>query len=223
MILAGIASAQKITWQKWFDYNNYDNSGQDVIQTFDGGYIILGVNYRTLNYSSILIKTNEYGTVEWQSIIDQTVANGAQIECYSIQQTPDSGFVLCGAQHNNDSAVLLKTDKFGIIQWIRNYTRPGMEAQFFNHKITLDGGIIACGGLFPPFKTYLVKTDSIGNIQWDSSYNLVSNKILQSDDGNFYILSTNSISKIDIAGRIIWTKGIGGKNMIQLNTSVMST
>ena len=224
LVLTTNAKAQPVTWSKWFDYNNYDNSGQDVIQTFDGGYLILGINYNSLNNSSILIKINSLGTIVWKKIIDQTMTQGVQVTCYALHQVNDSGFILSGFS-SSDSAVLLKTDKIGNISWIKKYSRIGVEARFFDHKITSDGGIIACGDLYPPFKAYVVKTDSNGNKEWDSSYSLVSSNILQSDENNYYILSTNSISKIDFIGRLIWTRGLGniGNKMIQQNPGELYT
>ncbi|MBK8552148.1 MAG: hypothetical protein IPL53_14230 [Ignavibacteria bacterium] len=32
-----LVHSQAVTWQKWYDYNNFEESGDDVIQTFDGG------------------------------------------------------------------------------------------------------------------------------------------------------------------------------------------
>jgi hypothetical protein len=96
LILNINADAQTVTWQKWYDYGNYDNEGTDVIQTFDGGYIFVGLNFSSLENGTFLTKTDQFGNIEWQRLINETVKKILGIRFYSIQQTIDSGYVLSG-------------------------------------------------------------------------------------------------------------------------------
>lgn len=204
LLLTFNAEAQPIIWQKWYDYNNFDNDGNDVLNTYDGGYIILGNNYVTFNNSTILIKLDSLGEIQWKKIIDRKIVGGNYgIKCFSISQTLDSGFIVSG--YTGDSAVLFKTYSNGSLKWLKKYSKPNYEMRFFSHSSTLDGGIIACGDLFPPFlQGIIVKTDSLGNIQWDYIGELYLN-VIQARDSSFYFGTYDGILKTNFRGRKIWS------------------
>lgn len=202
-----ISYSQSVTWQKWYDYNNRENQGEDIIQTFDGGYLLLANNYIISNYSTNLIKLNFLGEVQWQRIIDKNTSGGDGLSCYSVQQTKDSGFVIAG--YMIDSAILIRTYKDGFVKWIMKYSKANSQARFVDHKLTLDGGIIACGDIFPPNPTkgLVVKTDSLGNIEWDSIYNTrINTRIVQAQDSTYYFTGSEHITKIERFGRMIWNR-----------------
>ena len=197
-----VLQAQAVTWQKWYDYNNYENDGENVIQTFDGGFLILVNNYFPSNVS-LLIKINLFGNIQWQRVLDHSVVNASSVRSYAVQQSRDSGYIIAG-DSNGDSAFLLKTNKLGDSEWLKKYSRAGLAARFFDLKITMDGEIIACGDLFPPFnKGYIVKTDSLGVVFWDSTYNTNAYKIIETTDSNFYVLSSG-LMKINSVGKRLW-------------------
>ena len=37
-----LAYSQAVMWQRYYDYNHQRNIASDVIQTYDGGYMIAG-------------------------------------------------------------------------------------------------------------------------------------------------------------------------------------
>ena len=207
--------SQAVTWQKWYDYNNYEDNGQDVIQTFDGGYIILSNNYVPLNNSSVLTKIDQFGNVQWQKQFNRNNVGGLSLLCYAVTQNSDTGYLISGG--NRDSAIIIRTDKTGELMWFKKYSRAGFQAGVFrDHKLTNDGGIIACGRLYDPAVGYVVKTDSIGNILWDSLYNFSSIifKIIESKDSCLYMLGfgtnfvkpTYSLTKLTSVGIVIWNR-----------------
>lgn len=210
------AEAQPVTWQKWYDYNNDYNEGEDGIQTFDGGYLFLGQSYSSFNNGIVLIKTDQNGTIQWKKLIGRDSANGADIISLSVCQVPDSGFVLSGYYY--PSAYLLKVNKNGNIIWIRKYSKPGFEIRFYDHKLTFDGGIITCGDIYSPLKAYVAKIDSSGNMEWENSYNANDfMKVLQSRDSNYYFARYNYLVKADSKGRVIWDREFfrGGPYMVE--------
>ena len=215
LILNVNADAQTVTWQTWYDYGNYDNEGTDVIQTLDGGYIFLGVNTASDANGCFLTKTDQFGSIEWQRLVNETVKGFGGIICYSIQQTIDSGYVLSGG--GRDSAVIIKTNARGETDWIRKYLNFGSDAGFIDHKITLDGGIIACGTVYPPLAGYVVKTDSLGNIEWDSIYSTTWPQVIQSRDSNFYFGRAYGLLKTNKYGQTLWLKSYphGGPSVIE--------
>lgn len=191
------AEAQSVTWQKWYDYNDLEDEGQDIIQTFEGGYMILTNIYSTRT-KSVVIKTDKFGNVEWEKLYDMNNVGGYSLLSRSITQSLDSGFIISG--DNRDSAIIFKINKFGIIIWINKYSKLNRIAGgFLDHKMTNNRGIISCGYLYDPSIGYVVKTDSIGNIEWDSVYEYYSDvlRIIESKDGSFYMLGIeNNNSKI---------------------------
>lgn len=200
--------AQAVTWQKWYDYNNLEDSGADIIQTFDSGYVILSNSYTGGNTKSAVFKTDEYGVVEWKRLYDQINIGGNFLTCNTITQGDDSCYIISGS--NRDSAVIFKINKIGDIKWIKRYSKlDRIDGGFLNHKITHDGGIIACGYLYDPSIGYVVKTDSIGRIEWDSVYNSVINvfRVIESSDGSFYFLGNGlALFKTDKNGNTLWKK-----------------
>ncbi len=108
----------------------YDEFGNSVQQTTDGGYVIAGY---TVNYPIIdiyLVKTDVLGDTLWtQSYGGENPEFG-----YSVQQTADEGYIIGGYSNNQstsrDEVYLLKTDENGMVPvsgWITG-------------NISLDGG-----------------------------------------------------------------------------------
>ena len=106
LILSINAEAQTVTWQKWYDYDNLEDNGQDVIQTFDGGYAILSNSYTNPNPKTEVFKTDQFGNVEWRKLYDENIVGGNSLNCRSIAQTKDSSFIISG--RNKDSAIIFK-------------------------------------------------------------------------------------------------------------------
>ena len=214
---------QSVTWQKWYDYNNLEDNGQDVIQTFDGGYMILSNNYVPLNNSSVLTKTDKFGNVEWQRLYDRNVLSGSNSTCYAVTQCDDSGYVVSG---DGVLGFIFRTDKLGLIQWVRKYSKIGYKAGLFrDHKKTSDGQIIATGRVYDPVaKAFVVKVDTAGNVLWDSVYNYTSiiYRITEDNRGNYYMLSPGTsvgstlVAKTNSYGQEIWRANLYLPNAVDI-------
>src|SRR5690349_6864287 len=106
--------------------------GYSVTETFDGGLAIAGYTngYNAQGYDVLLIKTDSIGTVQWI----KTYGGSDWDFGYSVRQTADSGFVICGESYsysNGDADVLVvKTDKVGNLTWIKNVGGPLKEAGY---------------------------------------------------------------------------------------------
>ncbi len=123
--------------------NNYGGvnhePGRSVLQTNDGGYIIIG---ETSSFGSgledlWLIKTDSFGNVLW----DKTFGGSNYDTGYVIRNTNDGGYILTGwtASYGEDDADawLIKTDYNGNELWNKTYT--GIEI-YNNINIEIKGG-----------------------------------------------------------------------------------
>jgi len=206
LVLTINAGAQPVTWQKWYDYNNLEDNGEDAIQTIDGGYVIVSNSYTNPNPTEVF-KTDKFGNLEWQKLYDNSNIGGDFLRSYSITQGSDSGYVISGfnGQYSSGSSgIIFKISKTGEISWIRRF--PKTE-RIYDHKMTGDGGIIICGN--SPNSGYLAKTDLYGNIEWDSVYSSFpyTIRIIESIDGSIYILRLESeLVKISKTGDVLWRR-----------------
>ena len=103
-----------IQWQK-----SLGGSGQDyaqaVQQTSDGGYVIAGSSPSTdgdvIGNDGVIefwiVKLTEVGELQWQKTLGGTKADRA----FSIQQTSDGGYIVCGYAWSNDGDVSVNKGK----------------------------------------------------------------------------------------------------------------
>lgn len=205
------------------------NSGQgkSVQETSDGGYIAAGItgNVGGLFLNFYLIKTDVNGNVLW----DKSIGGGGTDHPWSIKQTNDGGYIVCGSSDSflgNTNVLLVKTDSLGNLLWSKTFGGTDLE---FSYSVlqTNDGGYIVAGKTKSfgagAYDVYLIKTDSSGNLQWSKSYgganDDLANNVQQTVDGG-YILTGLSLSfsssanvyaiKTDSLGIVQWSKAYGG-------------
>lgn len=224
----------EVEWQKFLP----GIVGKDVVQDYDGGYLVLGTTASVegtpptyVNYQSILVKTDVAGNVFWTKTY---LTDEPSSELFRIIKTSDGGYALGG--HSNGSAVLLKINPDGDIQWSKHFL--GNYNQFSNTFVfdfgdfiqTSDGGYAIVGSYPTPGSFYtvyrllmLITTDAFGNLQWNktiTSYpGFTPTDILQKSDG-YAIMGGQygrpispyffAILKIDSNGLVEWYKIYGG-------------
>jgi hypothetical protein len=128
----------------------HDDGGYSVQQTSDGGYIITGYtasfNVDSL-YDIYLIKTDASGDSIWATAFGSTGYD----DCgYSVYQTNDGGYIICGSTTNTDSSgdpmdvCLIKVDSHGSDTWKMNIGGSNCDCGQSVY-ITSDGGYIIAG------------------------------------------------------------------------------
>jgi len=95
----------------------------------------------------------------------------------TVRITKNGGYIIAGSYQdiNKDwsDASLIKTDKYGQVEWIKTYGSEDNE-ESFNSLLVVDDGYIAVGSKAAidnvDENVYIVKTDIYGDIVWTKNY-----------------------------------------------------
>jgi hypothetical protein len=148
----------------------------------------------------------------------------------SVIETSDGGYAVAGWRWYYTGMVLVKTDKFGNMEWVQTYGKNEIAHDSANSVIeTSDGGYAIAGsrrsGERIGYNDFvLVKTDAYGNMEWDRTYGGTdgdgASAIVETSDGG-YALAGVTLSfgagdrdvwliKTDTNGNMQWNKTYGG-------------
>jgi hypothetical protein len=214
MWLAKLDANGNIEWQRCLG-GSADDYGTAVIQTTDGGYTVAGYTSSTdINvmgnhgqYDMWMVHVDVMGEIKWQKCL----GGSDEDYCSAIAQTTDGGYIVAGQTWSIDGDVsgnhglsdewIVKTDKFGNMQWQKCLGGSSDEsaASVF---CTATGGYIVAGwtdsndgDISNPFTNtdcWVVELDNMGNINWEKCYGSPQAEICysmqQTTDGG-YILS----------------------------------
>ena len=183
-------------WVKTFGGNEED-FGYSVIQTSDGGYILVGftVSFGSGNKDVWIIKTDSQGNEEW----NKTYGGSEREIGFAVEQTSDDGFIITGLTETNTfglyDILLIKTDINGENIWEKNIGNGNYEVGS-SVKQTQDGGFIITGYTISygngAKDIWLVKTDPVGEIEWDRTFGGIHNDgghdVFQTNSGGFIVL-----------------------------------
>jgi hypothetical protein len=157
-----------VEWQKTYG-GSEDDEAFSIHQAADGGYIVAGYTSSSgAGKKDVwVLKLDKDGSVGWQ----KAYGGGSDDVAYSIQQTPDGGYILAGStgsfgKGNNDMWAL-KLDESGNVDWQKTYGGIGDDGAY-SIQPTSDGGYII-GGWTSSYSTkvkpWILKLDSIGTIE----------------------------------------------------------
>jgi hypothetical protein len=220
-------------WEKTFGGHNSDE-GHSVIQTKDGGYLIVG---DTTSFGSgasdvYLIKTDENGNEGWEKTFGGKGSDAGN----SVIQTKDGGYLIVGTTSSFGSGAcdvyLIKTDDKGNKVWERTF---GGKKDDVGHSViqTKDGGYLIVGTTNSfgegelDYDIYLIKTDSNGNKIWEKTFGgkgwEEGYSVIETMDGGYLIAGSTESSgagkadvyliKTDDKGNKVWGKTFGGKGL----------
>ena len=232
-----------IVWQKVLG-GSADDNAQSVQQTADGGYIVAGytlsndgdVSGNHGSYDCWVVKLSATGNITWQKTLGGTTDEFA----YSIQQTADGGYILCGHVNiNSGDYLVMKLDPSGNLAWQKIF--GGIESdQAFCVKQTTDGGYIVAGSSSSndgdvlanhgSSDYWLIKLSAEGNITWQKTLGGTESEearsVLQTTDGGYVIAGFTYSNDGDVSGNhggadywavkltstgnITWQKTFGG-------------
>jgi hypothetical protein len=125
----------------------YLDTGKNVDQTMDGGYIITGStsSYGAGDNDVWLIKTDSAGSEQW----NRTFGGNQWDEGKSVVQTADGGYFITGdyidPAHGDPEAYMIKTDENGLEEWSYIIDHNGKTDSGSYGIQTQDGGYIMTG------------------------------------------------------------------------------
>jgi hypothetical protein len=230
-----------VEWDKQYGIYPYENLGQYIQQTSDGGYIIAGYMGYNYHIDAYVLKTDSCGNLTWTRILGKFDYPDNSL---SVQQTTDDGYIVTGWTGSygagSSDAWLIKLNSDGEDEWNKTFGGSGLDGGDCV-KQTFDGGFIITGRT-DSFDSggngdaWLIKTDMYGNEIWNKSYGghyLDDGKsVLQTSDSG-YILTGSTYSfgagnhdawliKTDMYGNEIWNNTYGGSSWDQ-GKSVVQT
>jgi hypothetical protein len=200
-------SAPSIAWSKTYpDVAGYDRW---ILQTSDGGYLLLWANYYSQDSVFSLLKTDSSGNPQWNQSYSVEISGYGQ----NVIQTSDGGYAVAATYQKQ--FFLLKIDELGNQQWNKSYTVPGSRSARAIIQ-THDGGYALLGTgtqqATPPESSvvaWLVKTDSEGNVEWAQNLGTNSPKsLVQTSDGGYAIAKDFcfNLVKLDSNGTVEWSR-----------------
>ncbi len=151
-----------------------DDVGAAVLETQDGGYIVVGTTYSfgAGGGDVWLVKTDAGGNVVWSRPYGGTDSDAG----WDLQPTADGGYIIAGQTRSfgagDFDVYLIKTDSVGDTLWTRTFGGTDDDRGFSACNF-LNGYLVA--GYTASFGAggddmYLVGVDSVGNQLWSQTY-----------------------------------------------------
>jgi uncharacterized delta-60 repeat protein len=170
--LLRLNSSGSIVWQKAYG-GIYDDCGESMQQTSDGGYVVTGpTNLFGGGGDLLVLKLNSTGSVDWQKTYGGSGADGAG----SAVQTSDGGYIVAGYTASFGAGGydfwVLKLNPTGGVAWQETLGGADYD-EGYSVQQTSDGGYIVAG----PTNSFgagggdawVVKLGVDGDIIWDTS------------------------------------------------------
>lgn len=212
----------------------YDN-GYQVIQSYDGGFVIAGYTTVSDERAPCLVKLDLAGNKLWSKEFSQYIPSGI---AFSLLESADSGLVICGiSDYYNGKNVLwqrkahlLKTNNVGEYIWDHSFGSFGIHYAT-GICLSSDNGLVICGEYDTEGEytaAWLFKTNSMGILNWNNTYGGNSSmesawKVARTLDGGYIFVGTvfygiiamNGdiyVVKTDENGTEEWSKTYGGSS-----------
>ena len=228
-----------IEWDRTFGGSEADVI-YSIIQTKDKGYVVAGKTKSIASGEKAwAIKLNTRGN----KVNDNTFAKRTDDEIFSIIQTQDGGYAVCG--YTGDKAWgevdswIIKLDETLNIEWDKIFGGIGWDEA--NAMIQLEDGSFILFGFVQSKDQgredgWVAKLDKNGEMLWDKAFGGSQNDEIftgiKTTDGGYAVCGyTESkgaggydvwIAKLDENGEMVWDKAFGG-NEAEVANSIIQT
>lgn len=212
-----------IEWSKTYG-SSQEEYGNDLIQTRDGGYVVVGYFFSTVNdFNGFILKIDSSGDIKWSKY------KTSKTMFYSVRQSTDGSLIIVGSKSNSSapiaSGLALRIDESGNTLWSKNYNLSisNKFTTFTEIAIASNNSFYVTGiyGSGPnDYNQFITNLNSSGDTNFVVSLNtgyafaetikLSSNSIFVG--GQIIDGSNNSfglITKLDLNGNLQWNKQLG--------------
>lgn len=171
ILLVKLDAFLNVQWAYAYGTSN-DESGVEVRQTSDGGFMIAGQIFQSANtnFDYYLVRTDSAGNYYWQ------LSNGGSLHEYpnAMEVTPDDGCIVVGKTQSNlgyQDASMVKYSSTGAVQWTKAFSSGASGTYEFRGVANVPGGgYVAVGNRQVQVSTstwesygYAVKVSSTGS------------------------------------------------------------
>jgi len=189
-------------WQQDFDFEY--GSGTSILQTQDGGYLIVGGGGSPHGpMSPELVKTDSAGQEIWSSF------SSTPIFPESAAEMDDGSFVLVGFSKGQGNVVRLDAD--GTVIWTRLLGESGQPLPLPSRLVsTSDGNLAAVSQGHFSFENRIavVKFDAEAATIWTSAMEVAANDFVRglvpTEDGGVTLLTDTFMRRLDGDGATVW-------------------
>lgn len=249
-----LSSTGGIQWQKVLGGSTGCDFANDILPTPDGGYVFVGhsdsydgdITSNAGERDVWIVKLSSSGDIQWQKTM-----GGAKSEyAYSLQLTPDGGYIAAGYTYSNDGDVsgnhgdadawVVKLSSNGAVQWQK--TMGGSNEDIARCiQLTADGGYIVAGstksndgdisGNHGDADAWVIKLNSSGGIQWQKvlggSSEDIARSIQLTADGGYIIAGSTVSNNGDVVGnhggQDAWIMKLSSSGTLQWQKSLGGT
>lgn len=184
-------SSGNLQWNRTINAGGYAIASS-IVQTSEGGYMLLGQNYVQGSGDSFLaVKLDSSGNTQWikeyPNLGRYTSSSSSGIA------TSDGGYMIGGStyiDYQGTYGLLVKIDASGKLSWNNTYGEPASRISSIAQ--TADNGYIFAGS--SNGSAWIVKTDSVGKIEGDIKFEnpklLINqpNQIITTTDGGYVFI-----------------------------------
>jgi len=228
-----LVHGQITVFEKTYNYD-FSEVANDVEQTADGGFILVGEQGVTIGQTRIFMtKTDSLGIEEWHQFYGGPYSNRGRSVC----QSPDGGYLFVGNTSGEEvigtqnKLFVVRTDVLGDTLWTHifgNGTFPdnGLDVKLMDDSTYQILGIIQSHNPDGKADIYLFNMNDMGEVLWesiigDSEVHDTASKFEVLDDGSFILVGNRQVSgaqndalivKTDSIGNLIWAKSYGWEN-----------
>lgn len=216
----------RVEWTSVYGDEDGPDTGADVEQTADGGYLVVGTtdNWGPAGTNVMLLKFNASGEYVWR----KTYGSGNDDAGSAMVATQDGGYALVGqtvpTSGVGKTVFLVKVSANGTEQWQNTY--GGSSGTDASDIIQLDDGSFLMTGYLTvgnDFQVYVIKTNSSGGLIWEKNYGggdlEYGYSIYELSDGNIIVSGYTAskgagardgyLIKMNSNGDLIWDKAYG--------------
>jgi hypothetical protein len=219
-------SCGNLLWQKYYG-DSTENAPLFINKTRDKKLVVTGEIGNAFGYNDIFLwKLDTSGNLMWQARYDSAITQSAKY----VEQTSDSGFVLCGYIDDGNGSLntcVIKTDANGSLIWLQQIGGSLTEYADAVHE-TPEGNILVTGDTKSNgnggYDVEVIKFRQDGSIIWDQTFGDNLNNgcqgIIVLSDGNYLVFGETEIypnspydffiEYIDTAGNSLGRHVFGG-------------